>query len=354
MTSIIKGAFSPDLPPWVPNGALHYLAHVEHGITIRALARAAGCHASTVLRQVRRIESRRDDPLVDAALRGLSAQTPRRSGALRPQKEPKTMSPRPTLPDDTTLERDGLRVLRRLCEPGAVLAVSTQMDKAVVVRDGPDGTGLRTATVDRSVAEAMALKQWITCDQPDRISRYRITAEGRSEVGRLTAQAENLARGEADGDTGLDDDALTRRARALRAEPPLLVLSRRREKDGTRFLEPALVAAGERLREDFEIAQTGPHVIQNWTACLSTDMAVAVTGHSGGDAALGRVHSALRDLGPGLGDVALQCCCYLEGLEAIERRMGWSARSGKVVLRIALQRLKRHYDENGQSNALIG
>ncbi|MFD1809036.1 DUF6456 domain-containing protein [Gemmobacter lanyuensis] len=65
--------------------------------------------------------------------------------------------------------------------------------------------------------------------------------------------------------------------------------------------------------------------------------------------------AALRDLGPGLGDVALRVCCYLEGLEVAERRMGWAARSGKIVLRIALQRLRRHYqDRYGRSGPLIG
>jgi hypothetical protein len=61
------------------------------------------------------------------------------------------------------------------------------------------------------------------------------------------------------------------------------------------------------------------------------------------------MQAALRDLGPGLGDVALRCCCYLEGLETAEKELGWSARSGKIVLRIALQRLRRHYEERAQS-----
>ena len=64
---------------------------------------------------------------------------------------------------------------------------------------------------------------------------------------------------------------------------------------------------------------------------------------------------ALRELGPGLGEIALRCCCHLEGLERTERNMGWSARSGKIVLRIALQRLKRHYDETlTQESQMIG
>ncbi len=74
----------------------------------------------------------------------------------------------------------------------------------------------------------------------------------------------------------------------------------------------------------------------------------------GPDGARDRVASALRDLGPGLGDVVLRCCCFLEGMEQAEKRMGWSARSGKIVLKIALQRLKRHYDGLGNNAGLIG
>jgi len=56
------------LPGWVPDAARHYVSHVEMGQPIRALARSAECHASTILRQIRRLETRRDDPLVDDAL----------------------------------------------------------------------------------------------------------------------------------------------------------------------------------------------------------------------------------------------------------------------------------------------
>ena len=55
-------------PGWVPEDVRHYLVHTEDGLSIRALARHTGCHASTVLRQVRRNEGRRDDPLLDEAL----------------------------------------------------------------------------------------------------------------------------------------------------------------------------------------------------------------------------------------------------------------------------------------------
>ena len=52
----------------LPTEARHYLAHTAQGKPIRELAREAGCHASTILRQVRKLETMRDDPLVDRAL----------------------------------------------------------------------------------------------------------------------------------------------------------------------------------------------------------------------------------------------------------------------------------------------
>ena len=77
---------APSVPSWVPQGAMLYLAHTEQGSSIRALARQNGCHASTVLRRIRNIETRRDDPMVDEALRRLGCRiAPREEAGSHPQ-----------------------------------------------------------------------------------------------------------------------------------------------------------------------------------------------------------------------------------------------------------------------------
>ncbi len=149
----------------------------------------------------------------------------------------------------------------------------------------------------------------------------------------------------------------SRRIRYNVLESPLSVLARRKDKDGKPFLPDDLVAAGERLREDFEVGQMGPRVAQNWDRFLTMGDRGTFRPESGGfgpEGARDRVAAALKDLGPGLGDVVLRCCCFLEGMEQAEKRMGWSARSGKIVLKIALQRLRRHYQELGDASGLIG
>ncbi|MBN2906469.1 MAG: helix-turn-helix domain-containing protein [Rhodobacteraceae bacterium] len=352
---------------WLPQATRWYLAHTEEGCSLRALARRAWCAPSTVLRQVRRVETRRDDPLIDDALTRLGALTPTQT----PHKETPDMTatlrqPRQTA-DEATITREARRILRRLSEPGAFLAIARDLEKAAVMREGADGQTTRIAVVDRAVAEAFALKDWIMCRSRGRVTVYAITQAGRAALKRLLAAqstpqpglaeaATPFAEQHRDWDTRTGEKA--ERIRYNRAESPLSILARRREKDGTPFLSPDLVAAGERLREDFEIAQMGPRVAQNWDRFLTGGDRGGFSGSGGpGDgprAARDRVAAALRDLGPGLGDVVLRCCCFLEGMEQAEKRMGWSARSGKIVLRIALQRLKRHYERLGEGAGMIG
>lgn len=66
-------------------------------------------------------------------------------------------------------------------------------------------------------------------------------------------------------------------------------------------------------------------------------MPAASGGGSEGRATEG-VAAALRELGRTWATCACGVCCFLEGIEMTERRLGWSARSGKIVLRLALQR----------------
>lgn len=370
-------ALTPELarlPGWVPDETLSYLAHVEAGRSIRSIARHVGCHASTILRQVRRTEQRRDDVLIDLALSRIRDRPSDATGGSPTKGEHDEMATceaavNTSLPNDAELERDAPRILRRLNETGACLAIGRDMDKAVVVRDMPNGETMRTAVFERSLAEAMALKDWITLKGDGRILRYTISGPGRMALRRFLAKEEAMRVGMGEGadpcseqhrewvERNASPDRNKRKGiRYNAAESPLSLLARRKDKNGKAFLQPELVAAGERLREDFELAQLGPRVTQNWERFLNGGARGEFTSHGegGSAAAKERVIKALGDLGPGLGDVVLRTCCFLEGMESVEQRMGWSARSGKIVLRIALMRLKGHYDAGSSWSPLIG
>lgn len=361
-----------ELPKWVPASIRHYLLHTEIGIPIRAVARAVGVHASTVLRQIRKVEGQRDDPLIDGALRMLSRRLKDqadRQGLERGEDIPISLQDL-NEPSESTdrFEDESIRIMRRLCESRSVLASARDMDRAVVVREGPNGEASRSGTVDRDVAEGLALREWITLEgEPGRISRYRITSAGRQAFNELLARSENMASGFAEAPAGFEGSGqdATRgasRVMAMRgalAESPLAGLARRRDRDGQFFLSRELVAAGERLREDFELSRLNADSLPDWNAILQAppDDPIRLGGLTEGsspEAATARVNAALSFLGDGLGDIVLRTCCFLEGLELAEKRMGWAARSGKVVLRIALQRLVLHYASLGNLGPRIG
>ncbi len=135
-----------------------------------------------------------------------------------------------------------------------------------------------------------------------------------------------------------------------------MALARRRGQDGKPFLSADLVAAGDRLQEDFAIAGFGEAELLGWERPEALQPFYAAT-QSISDRlkrdARTRTLDAVRDLGPGLSEVALRCCCLREGLEATEKSLGWSARSGKVVLRIALHRLNLFYARTRRNEPVL-
>lgn len=109
-------------------------------------------------------------------------------------------------------------------------------------------------------------------------------------------------------------------------------------------LDDRLFDAGERLRGDYERAQLAPSVTMRWDP-----VRVKTTGDTGltpGErqiAAKTRFDGALAAAGKGLQDVLWRVVCAGETLPDAERALAWPARSGKLVLRLALDRVADFY-----------
>ena len=109
-------------------------------------------------------------------------------------------------------------------------------------------------------------------------------------------------------------------------------------------LEDRLYDAGERLRADYERAQLGASITMRWDA-----VRIKGTGSGGLSqteaqvAARGRFDGALEQAGKGLKDVLWRVVCAGETLPEAEKSLQWPARSGKLVLKLALDRVADFY-----------
>ncbi|MGX7894907.1 DUF885 family protein [Tsuneonella sp. HG222] len=109
-------------------------------------------------------------------------------------------------------------------------------------------------------------------------------------------------------------------------------------------LDARLFEAGERLRADYERAQLSAGVTMRWEP-------VRIRG--GGDpglnpterqiAAKARFDGAIAEAGKGLADILWRVVCACEPLPQAEKALDWPARSGKLVLRLALDRVADFY-----------
>ncbi len=343
----------PALPEWVPTEVITYLAHLEGGNSLRHIARKCGCHASTVLRQVRKTEGLRDDPLADAALSTLETFW-RAGSAGSTGRKGMHMSLARSEQDKARLQRDITRALKALSEPRTLLVIAEAVEEAIVVLTGDDGRPVRRAIVARDVAEVLALREWIAGKTKGRLGRYSITAAGRAELNRQMAQAESQRAQEDVGPAAQGQGARAQTGRAAGAEAPLRVLARRKRGDGEAYLPRALVAAAERFHESFEIARVSGVLGEDLSPLLQGQIAVSPTAAnaagattaqalSRGELALDHLSKAVRALGPDLAETVILAVCREWGMERVEEALDYPARSGKIVLRIALTTLARHY-----------
>ena len=137
------------------------------------------------------------------------------------------------------------------------------------------------------------------------------------------------------------------------AESPLAWLARRRGRDGRALIEPHQLQAGERLRADFTRANLMPRTTSNWATPVVTERGGGQRVADASDTVIASrqcVNQALDAAGPEFSGLLLDVCCFLKGLEDVERERAWPARSAKVVLQLALDRLARHYGYAAQTS----
>jgi len=109
-------------------------------------------------------------------------------------------------------------------------------------------------------------------------------------------------------------------------------------------LEERLFDAAERLRADYERAQLAPSITMRWDPVrVKTTGDVGLTAGERQIAAKARFDGAIAAAGKGLEDVLWRVVCAGETLPDAERALSWPARSGKLVLRIALDRVADFY-----------
>lgn len=234
------------------------------------------------------------------------------------------------------MRRDIVRALRLLGD-----------EKQAVRRDG--GLTLRSP-VDAGAVEvdAATVRQMVSDGLVDRLGEaVKRSAAGRSYIRRALSAGEGAF---ADQHRVLQERTVATATGvavvvANAAESPLAWLATRRDKAGEPLISAEQRAAGERLHRDYCKGAIQASVGQSWDASGVRGAAprgslaiseVALDGRR-------RVERALASVGPGLAEVLVGVCCEELGLEAVEKRHNWPARSGKIVLRLALDRLAAHY-----------
>ena len=260
------------------------------------------------------------------------------------------------------LRREGMRLFRRLTEPGYYIRRLEDGGQQEVsgALFGPRNSWRRPVMrMDMNIVGALHRADLLRREAayvPARGAKsvqdcYVISAAGEAWWRRQAGGAEPFrAQHQLMGERAIDEQGrgVVRRQVNL-GETPLGWLRKRKGPDGTAFLSDVEVEAGEHLRRDYTLAGLSARVTADWSAMAAHVDQSRSGPSSGADIPLAaldarrRVECALASVGPGLADVLIETCCHLTGLEQAEQLLGWPQRSAKIVLKIALLRLANHY-----------
>jgi hypothetical protein len=242
-------------------------------------------------------------------------------------------------------EEKALRLLGRLTRRDARL-VRKAKDRFALIAADP-GAPRREEAVDAELVSELIGRGLVLAGDD---GAWRVSPAGAAAVRRrLAGGSDGYAEQHQDRGPIMLEDAVfgRRRVTVNHDESPLAWLRHRKDASGRPMIDASEFAAGERLRSDYERGQLMPRVTANWSAAVAGGRRAGENGIADlTEAALGarrRVERALAALEPEMADLAVDFCCFLKGLEQIESERRWPARSGKVVLRLTLAALARHY-----------
>ncbi|MBI1980845.1 MAG: ATPase [Methylocystis sp.] len=240
------------------------------------------------------------------------------------------------------------RLLQALTEPGARGALSGLEASTLVVLAASKGVTVVRARLPAAAGDAALAEGLVRWENEAGERRLALTDAGRAFLRRSSAPEVEQAEPFRAQHASYALRQLEKSARPTlvnEAESPLAWLARRKDRDGRSFLDAAQLEAGERFRRDIEQAQLLQRVTANWEASINAARRGADSGAVSEVAidARRRLARAFDAVGPEMAGLLIDVCGYLKGLEIVETERGWPARSAKVVLGIALDRLARHY-----------
>jgi len=241
------------------------------------------------------------------------------------------------------------RLARRLAAAGISIRRVADGGAEIVGADGAARGLADRAALDGLIARGAMIAVADGC--------WRLSEAGRAMVRRMLAGGDGFAeQHQRRAPRVVEHEGARHAVMVDLSESPLAWLRARKDREGRPLIDDAAFAAGERLRADFTRGQLTPSVTASWSP---TAGAARRSGPAGGiaeltEAALSarmRVERALDALGPELSGAILDFCCFLKGIEQIERERNWPQRSAKLVIRLGLAALARHY---GIANRAVG